>query len=47
MRAKKPKYSMVGDLTKMGMAVVRGKTIQIFLLVPLPLTLRDTVFKVV
>ena len=47
MRAKKPKRSMVGDLTKMGMAVVRGKTIQIFLLVPLPLTLKDTVFKVV
>lgn len=47
MRAKKAKHSMVGDLTKMGMAVVRGKTIQIYLLVPLPLTLKDPAFKVV
>jgi len=47
MRAKKAEHNMVGDLTKMGMAVVRGKTIQIYLLVPLPLTLNDPAFKVV
>lgn len=46
MRAKKQSIAWLVISAKMGMTLVRGKTIRILLIVPFPLTLKTIAFKV-